>query len=104
MAEIRFRFIERRDRIALRHGAAPKAGKLRKDEPHPVRLFETGLQFSNNLAIHIFLRIHESLKIVWIARHLNSGAISVMNRSRSRRSSSAGRNIVGMNNVSAPAV
>ena len=33
----------------------------------------------------------------------NAGAISAMNRSRSRRSSSMGRNMLGMNSVSTPA-
>ena len=45
------RLVEGTDRVALRYGTEPKAGDLRKDEPHPVAALEARRQLLQRLVI-----------------------------------------------------
>ena len=48
-------FVERMDRIFMRHAAGAQAQELWEDEPHPVRLFARGRQFAKHVVVHVIL-------------------------------------------------
>jgi hypothetical protein len=66
MLQIRSGFLDRRDGISPCHVAVPKSLDLRKDEPHPMRLFAPLAELTHDLRIDAALRIHKTLEIVAI--------------------------------------
>lgn len=64
MVEIRPRFVERGDRIALRRGAPAEARDLGKDEPHPVRALGAASDLRERRLVYAILRVHESVEIM----------------------------------------
>lgn len=63
MPQIRARFVEAADRVALGRGAQPEPGELRKDVPHPVRSFSAACDFLERTRVIRFLRSYEALQI-----------------------------------------
>src|SRR5450759_645443 len=55
--------VARANRKPLRHRAMPEAGKLRKNEPHPVTLLLAPAQFGKDARINRRLRLNETLEI-----------------------------------------
>jgi hypothetical protein len=88
MSEVGDRFLARRDGKPLRHRAVPEAGKLRKDEPHPVALLLTAAQFFHDTRIDRRLRVDEALEIKGISHGVSLSLGEIIFRTRPAQSSS----------------
>jgi hypothetical protein len=63
MLQVGPRLIQAADRVALRHRAAPKAGELREDEPHPMAALVARPQLLQGLIVAALLRLDEAREI-----------------------------------------
>src|ERR1035441_8122937 len=61
------------DGEVLRHVAGAEAGKLGKDEPHPVAALAAGAKLREHLREDAGLGIHEALEVVRIGCRLGHG-------------------------------
>ena len=59
--EIGPRFLDRRNGKTMRHRASSEAGKLREDEPHPVRALGAAAYFLERAGIDRVLGLDEAL-------------------------------------------
>ena len=69
VCKIGARFGQRCDGVALRRGAAAKAGQLREYEPHPVRALARCAQFGDDCVVERRLRFGEAGQIEVIVYH-----------------------------------
>lgn len=68
MIEIGFGFVDRGNRVALRHGTSSQAFELWKDEPHPMTALGAATYLGERAGIDFFLRFDEAMQPV-SARH-----------------------------------
>jgi hypothetical protein len=63
LGEVGAGFVERANGKVLCRWAVAEAAKLRKDEPHPVRRFAAGAEFSEDAAVDIGLGVEKALEL-----------------------------------------